>query len=41
MRKDGTIVPLRGNDEVLMAPGDIFAMNPLGGGGYGKSEASK
>ncbi len=35
-RKDGTIVPLCGNDEALMAPGDIFVMNTPGGGGYGQ-----
>ncbi|MGB0959182.1 MAG: hydantoinase B/oxoprolinase family protein [Halocynthiibacter sp.] len=35
-RADGSIVPLRGNDEALMAPGDIFVMNTPGGGGYGK-----
>lgn len=36
VRKDGTIVPLRGNDEAVMAPGDIFVMSTPGGGGYGK-----
>jgi 5-oxoprolinase (ATP-hydrolysing) len=40
-RKDGTIVPLRGNDEALMAPGDIFVMNTPGGGGYGRKETAK
>lgn len=40
-RKDGTIVALGGNDEVLMAPGDIFVMETPGGGGYGKKQAAK
>ncbi|MGH1331148.1 MAG: hydantoinase B/oxoprolinase family protein [Paracoccaceae bacterium] len=40
-RKDGSIVPLRGNDEALMGPGDIFVMNTPGGGGYGKTETAK
>ena len=40
-RKNGTIVALGGNDEVLMAPGDIFVMETPGGGGYGKKEAAK
>ena len=38
-RADGTVVRLKGNDEALMAPGDIFVMNTPGGGGYGKDEA--
>ncbi|SDJ41113.1 5-oxoprolinase (ATP-hydrolysing) [Lutimaribacter saemankumensis] len=37
-RADGTVVRLKGNDEALMAPGDIFVMNTPGGGGYGKDE---
>lgn len=40
-RKDGTIVTLRGNDEALMAPGDMLVMNTPGGGGYGKKGISK
>ncbi len=35
-RKDGSIVPLRGNDQALMSPGDIFVMQTPGGGGYGR-----
>ncbi|MBI1417960.1 MAG: 5-oxoprolinase [Limimaricola sp.] len=35
VRKDGRIVALKGNDEVLMQPGDIFVMQTPGGGGYG------
>lgn len=35
-RSGGSIIPLRGNDEALMAPGDIFVMHTPGGGGYGK-----
>ena len=38
-RADGTTVQLKGNDEALMAPGDIFVMNTPGGGGFGKREA--
>ncbi len=40
-RKDGTTVALRGNDETLMAPGDMFIMNTPGGGGYGEKGTSK
>ena len=37
-RADGSIVHLKGNDEALMSPGDIFVMNTPGGGGYGKDQ---
>ncbi|MEE4376080.1 MAG: hydantoinase B/oxoprolinase family protein [Candidatus Competibacteraceae bacterium] len=36
-RKDGSIVTLKGNDEALMTPGDIFVMLTPGGGGYGSA----
>lgn len=38
VRSDGRIVPLGGNDEVLMQPGDSFVMQTPGGGGYGVPE---
>lgn len=38
LRADGSIVSLAGNDEALMAPGDIFVMSTPGGGGYGKEQ---
>jgi len=34
-RADGTVVPLQGNDQALMGPGDVFVMKTPGGGGYG------
>ena len=37
-RADGSIVHLKGNDEALMSPGDIFVMNTPGGGGYSKDQ---
>ena len=37
-RKDGSVVTLQGDDEVQMAPDDIFIMNTPGGGGYGKKK---
>ncbi|MFY0681147.1 MAG: hydantoinase B/oxoprolinase family protein [Thalassovita sp.] len=37
-RKDGSLVALQGNDEALMAPGDIFVMHTPGGGGYGRKD---
>ncbi|BCH28909.1 5-oxoprolinase [Mesorhizobium sp. L-8-10] len=40
-RKNGTIVRLKGNDEALMAPGDVFVMNTPGGGGYGAVSSKK
>lgn len=34
-RADGAIVPLQGNDETQMNPGDVFVMLTPGGGGFG------
>jgi 5-oxoprolinase (ATP-hydrolysing) len=34
-RADGAIVPLQGNDEAHMNPGDVFVMLTPGGGGFG------
>jgi 5-oxoprolinase (ATP-hydrolysing) len=36
VRKDGSRVELRGNDEIDMQPGDLFVIETPGGGGYGK-----
>ena len=35
VRADGAVVDLRGNDELQMAPGDLFVMETPGGGGFG------
>ena len=35
VRADGTLVNLRSNDQVEMAPGDLFVMKTPGGGGFG------
>ena len=35
IRKDGTVISLKGNDEVDMAAGDIFVIQTPGGGGFG------
>ena len=35
VRADGAVVDLQGNDEVQMAPGDLFVMETPGGGGFG------
>ena len=35
VRADGTLVNLRSNDQVEMAPGDLFVMETPGGGGFG------
>jgi len=35
VRKDGSRVDLRGNDEIDMQPGDLFVIETPGGGGYG------
>jgi 5-oxoprolinase (ATP-hydrolysing) len=35
IRLDGHIVPLKGNDQVELNPGDIFVIKTPGGGGYG------
>ncbi|MEJ2228462.1 MAG: hydantoinase B/oxoprolinase family protein, partial [Alphaproteobacteria bacterium] len=35
-RSDGAIIPLQGNDEAQMNPGDVFVMLTPGGGGFGK-----
>ncbi|WP_343563701.1 hydantoinase B/oxoprolinase family protein [Kiloniella sp. b19] len=34
-RQNGSVEELKGNDEALMQPGDIFVMHTPGGGGYG------
>jgi 5-oxoprolinase (ATP-hydrolysing) len=36
VRKDGSRVELRGNDEIDMQPGDLFVIETPGGGGFGK-----
>ncbi len=36
IRKDGSIVRVKGNDQVEMQPGDIFRIETPGGGGFGK-----
>ena len=36
IRADGTVVELRGNDQIEMAEGDSFVIKTPGGGGYGK-----
>ena len=35
LKKDGTTVKLKGNDEISMSPDDIFIIKTPGGGGYG------
>ncbi|MCP3891923.1 MAG: 5-oxoprolinase [Desulfobulbaceae bacterium] len=35
VRKDGTVISLKGNDEVEMDAGDIFVIKTPGGGGFG------
>ncbi len=35
LKKDGTTVKLKGNDEISMSSGDIFIIKTPGGGGYG------
>lgn len=37
LRSDGSRVELGGNDEILMAPGDLFIIKTPGGGGFGKA----
>jgi len=37
LKSDGTIVKLKGNDEILMLPNDIFIIKTPGGGGYGSA----
>lgn len=34
IRTDGSTVKLKGNDEIEMAPGDIFVIETPGGGGF-------
>jgi 5-oxoprolinase (ATP-hydrolysing) len=34
-RADGTIVPLKGCDQIDVEPGDIYHMETPSGGGYG------
>ncbi len=36
-RADGTVDMLKGNDEATVKPGDVFAMETPGGGGWGKA----
>ena len=36
VRADGAVLNLRGNDQVEMAPGDLFVMETPGGGGFGR-----
>ena len=38
-RGDGTVVPMRGCDSVEVAAGDLFVIEPPGGGGYGAPES--
>ncbi len=35
IRRDGSVVTVKGNDQVEMNPGDIFIIKTPGGGGYG------
>ena len=35
LKKDGTTITLKGNDEILMSPDDIFIIKTPGGGGFG------
>ncbi len=35
LKKDGTKITLKGNDEILMSPDDIFIIKTPGGGGFG------
>ena len=34
-RADGTVVPLRGTDQIQLAAGDIVVIETPGGGGFG------
>ena len=37
-RADGSLVELKGSDEIEMGAGDVFVIETPGGGGYGKAE---
>ena len=40
VRADGALLNLQGNDQVEMAPGDLFVMETPGGGGFGSPSAA-
>ena len=40
VRADGAVLNLQGNDQVEMAPGDLFVMETPGGGGFGSPSAA-
>ena len=40
VRTDSTVLNLQGNDQVEMAPGDLFVMETPGGGGFGSPSAA-
>jgi 5-oxoprolinase (ATP-hydrolysing) len=37
LRADGTLIELRGNDEVRVGPGDVIGIETPGGGGFGRA----
>ena len=41
LRTDGTTVALDATGKVEMNPGDVFAIETPGGGGYGRAEERK
>jgi len=38
LKKDGTTIKLKGNDEISMSPDDVFTIKTPGGGGYGSTQ---
>ena len=39
LHPDGSVTRLKGNDEIVLSPGDIFSIKTPGGGGFGKKVA--
>jgi 5-oxoprolinase (ATP-hydrolysing) len=37
-RRDGSVEPLKGNDEAEMKPGDVFVIRSPGGGAFGRAD---
>jgi 5-oxoprolinase (ATP-hydrolysing) len=40
LRADGSVIRLRGNDEIELGPEDVFVIKTPGGGGFGLSSES-
>jgi len=41
LRADGSVVQLKGNDEIELEPGDVFIIKTPGGGGFGSTTTGK